>query len=83
MKAVRIADLKNQLSEHLRAVERGEEVTVTDRARPIARIVPLDDAEVTLQAAEVPFADVKGLEHRRASWSGASLELLQEERGTR
>lgn len=37
---VRIADLKTHLSAHLRAVRRGQTVTVLDRDTPIARIVP-------------------------------------------
>ena len=41
MKRVKIAELKDQLSCHLREVERGGEVEVTDRDRPIARIVPV------------------------------------------
>ncbi len=40
MRAVRIAELKARLSEYLRMVRRGQEVTVLDRETPIARIVP-------------------------------------------
>jgi prevent-host-death family protein len=40
MKAVRIADLKARLSEHLRAVRKGRTLTVFDRDTPVARIVP-------------------------------------------
>lgn len=42
MDTVRIADLKARLSEHLRAVRRGRTLTVLDRERAIARIVPYD-----------------------------------------
>jgi prevent-host-death family protein len=42
MDMVRIADLKARLSEHLRAVRRGRSLTVLDRDRPIARIVPFE-----------------------------------------
>src|SRR5438876_12166544 len=41
MKRVKIAELKDHLSAHLRSVERGGELEVTDRERPIARIVPI------------------------------------------
>lgn len=41
MKTVGIAELKAQLSETLARVKAGEEVTVTEHGRPIARIVPL------------------------------------------
>lgn len=36
-----IADLKARLSEYLAKVRAGEEVLVTDRGTPIARIMPL------------------------------------------
>ncbi len=41
MRAVNIADLKNNLSRYLKEVRRGGEVLVKDRNKPIARIVPL------------------------------------------
>lgn len=40
MTDVRIAQLKARLSEYLRAVRRGHDVTVYDRNEPIARLVP-------------------------------------------
>lgn len=40
MSKVGVADLKAKLSEHLRTVKRGEEVTVYDRNVPVARIIP-------------------------------------------
>jgi antitoxin (DNA-binding transcriptional repressor) of toxin-antitoxin stability system len=40
MDTVGIADLKARLSAHLRAVRRGRTLTVLDRDRPVARIVP-------------------------------------------
>lgn len=40
MKAVRIAELKARLSEHLRSVRNGRTLTVLDRDTPVARIVP-------------------------------------------
>lgn len=45
MRAVRIAELKAKLSEHLRAVRRGHTITVFDRDQPIARIVPYRNGE--------------------------------------
>ena len=37
-KAVNVADLKNHLSEHLDAVEKGEEIVICRRNVPFARI---------------------------------------------
>jgi antitoxin (DNA-binding transcriptional repressor) of toxin-antitoxin stability system len=42
METVRIADLKARLSAHLRAARHGRTLTVLDRDRAIARIVPYD-----------------------------------------
>jgi prevent-host-death family protein len=44
MKAVRVAELKARLSEHLRAVRNGERITVLDRRTPIAQLVPVTEA---------------------------------------
>lgn len=41
MKTATISKLKATLSEHLARVKAGEEVVVTERGKPIARIVPL------------------------------------------
>jgi prevent-host-death family protein len=38
-RAVNVADLKNHLSEHLDAVEKGEEIVICRRNVPFARIV--------------------------------------------
>ena len=40
MKQVRIAQFKARLSEYLRSVQRGHELTILDRDRPIATVVP-------------------------------------------
>jgi len=45
MRAVNIAELKDNLSRYLGEVRRGGEVIVKDRNRPIARIVPLGALE--------------------------------------
>jgi prevent-host-death family protein len=40
MKPVGVAELKSRLSEYLRAVRKGHEITVMDRDTPVARLVP-------------------------------------------
>jgi prevent-host-death family protein len=40
-----VAQIKARLSEYLRQVKSGEEVLITERGMPVARIVPLDDGE--------------------------------------
>lgn len=39
---VGIRELKAKLSEHLQRVNEGETIVVTDRGRPVARLVPYD-----------------------------------------
>ncbi len=41
MEIAGVAEVKARLSEYLARVRGGEEVLVTDRGRPIARIVPM------------------------------------------
>lgn len=42
MRSIGIRELRQQASRHLREVaERGETIEVTDRGRPVARIVPV------------------------------------------
>ncbi|PYX86245.1 MAG: hypothetical protein DMG70_01085 [Acidobacteria bacterium] len=56
MKQTGIADLKARLSEYLRAVRRGDTVTILDRETPVARIVPVHGAglHVRKPAADAP-----------------------------
>jgi len=84
MKQVGIAELKDHLSEHLRAVERGAEIEVTDRNRPIVRIVPAsrESGSVILPSLR-PFAEIRARQFTPANWGVSSLELLLQERGER
>ena len=42
MQSVGVRDLKNRLSHHLKRVRAGARLTVTERGRPIATLVPID-----------------------------------------
>ena len=44
MRKASVSILKAQLSQYLAAVKAGEEVVVTDRGTPIARLVPIGEA---------------------------------------
>jgi len=85
MNRVKIADLKDHLSEYLRAVEAGAEVTVTDRNRPIARISPVPAAggPLRLMPPTRDFIAIRDRERVPANWSVDSTRLLREERGDR
>lgn len=42
MKQVGIAELKARLSHYLREVRQGQPITVVDRDRPVARLLPIE-----------------------------------------
>lgn len=52
METAGVADLKARLSEYLARVKSGEEVLVTDRGRPVARLVPVGTETVADDEAE-------------------------------
>jgi prevent-host-death family protein len=43
MRSIGIRELRQHASRYLREVERGETIEITDRGRPVARIVPTAD----------------------------------------
>lgn len=45
-----VRELRDHLSEYLRRVRRGERVTITDRGRPIATLVGVQEDEATASA---------------------------------
>jgi len=59
MRTTNIAELKNHLSSFLADVKRGEEILISDRNQPIAKIVPLHNTadfsaeELALAAAGI------------------------------
>jgi prevent-host-death family protein len=44
-KSASVVQLKSGLSEYLRLVKAGHEIVITERGVPVARVLPLDDAE--------------------------------------
>ncbi len=49
MKTAAVTELKNRLSHYLRAVSRGETVTVLDRGKPVAQLTPVAAVDEHLQ----------------------------------
>ncbi|HEY1540438.1 MAG TPA: type II toxin-antitoxin system prevent-host-death family antitoxin [Solirubrobacteraceae bacterium] len=45
MRSIGIRELRQQASKHLRDVEAGETIEVTDRGRPVALLVPVPQAD--------------------------------------
>jgi len=82
MKQVRIAELKAKLSEFLRAVEGGESITVLDRNRSIAQIVPIrprSGLRIRKPSSNSPPPNKVSLP-KSAKLSVDVLEMLLEER---
>ena len=55
MKTAAVSRLKASLSEYLAKVKAGEEVIVTDRGKPVAKLVPLkrDDLDIPSHLVEL------------------------------
>ena len=89
MKRIGVAELKNNLSRELRAVQAGEEIEVMDRTRPIARIVPVATSAarpsqgIRIRPAKRPFAEIRDRRYEPLPGGSDSLALLMEERGER
>lgn len=45
MKSASIAEVKNGFSKYVRAVQKGEEIIVTNRGESVAKLVPFDPGE--------------------------------------
>jgi prevent-host-death family protein len=45
MKPAKVSEVKAELSRYLARVKRGEEVVITERGRPIAKLVPIPPDE--------------------------------------
>jgi prevent-host-death family protein len=85
MAQVGISELRSHLSEHLHRAEAGEVIEVLDRARPIAKVVPIANAGTALELipAERSFASVRAVRLPPAVLSMSSLEALRHDRGSR
>ncbi len=85
MTRVSISELKSHLSEHLRSAEAGETIHVMDRARPIAKVVPMDHESEGLDVvpAACSFASVRKVRVTPIKASMSSLDALRIERGSR
>ena len=50
MPTAAVSDLKARLSEYLKKVTAGAEILITDRGKPVARLVPLSRAKITRES---------------------------------
>jgi prevent-host-death family protein len=89
---VAIGELKARLSEYVARARGGEEITITDRGRPVARLSPLSSHQAAgSREAELIRSGLARAPTRRldAAWlkaprpkdpTGRSLEFILEER---
>ncbi len=83
---VGVRDLKNQLSRYLDRVKEGDEVIVTERGRPVARLTALDHADDRLAsliasgAVRPPKSRTRHRPPRRIRARSSVSELVADQR---
>jgi prevent-host-death family protein len=85
---VGIRQLRNQLSKWVARVRNGEEVTITDRGKPVARLVPVDgESKFDRLVREGVIMPARARRRPRArprvAASGSVSELVVDDRGRR
>ena len=89
--SVGIRDAKMHLSKYLKMVQQGAEVTITDRGRPVGKIIPIHTKEMPLKERIKRMEDRGQIEPVTAKGqvkippaipapNGIAQQLLQEER---
>jgi len=73
MSTVSLAEAKTHLSHLLDQVEAGEEVVITRRGQPVARITPVEKPKH-------PIKSLAEFRSRMVRWRKSSAELLREMR---
>ena len=71
MSIVNLAEAKTHLSHLLDQVEAGEEIVITRRGQPIARITPLEKPKQ-------PVKSLAGFRSRMPHWRKSSADLLSD-----
>lgn len=79
-----IRELRDHLSRYLERVQGGEELTVTDRGRPVARLVPLSQPVILDQLIAEGVVEAAGRQRsrpaRRVSPDAPVSDLVAEQR---
>jgi prevent-host-death family protein len=83
---VGVRDLKNNLSRYIEQVRGGQEVIVTDRGQPVARLSAVSDATTKLAAlvaaglVRAPISTVRSRPARRVRANGSVSDLVADQR---
>jgi antitoxin (DNA-binding transcriptional repressor) of toxin-antitoxin stability system len=81
---VGVAELKNNLSKHLRLVEGGEVIEVTDHHRAIAMLVPIEvKSRLVVRPALRPFSEIAHKVYPPRNEGVDYVEMLLEDRQRR
>ena len=80
-----VRDLRDHLSRYLERVQAGEELTVTDRGRPVARLVPITELRpferlVAEGVVKPTVARRRSRPSRRVDTDGSASDLVAEQR---
>jgi prevent-host-death family protein len=82
---VGVRELKAKLSEYLGRAAAGEQITVTDRGRPVARLVSVDSGSALERGIEEGWIESPRRTHlepaRRHRSDRSVLDVLDEDRG--
>lgn len=62
MEYIGIRKIKNSLSQYLELVKKGEIISITDRGKPVAKLVPV--------VSEFPPEIIEMLDQKLATWDG-------------
>ncbi|HMM54515.1 MAG TPA: type II toxin-antitoxin system prevent-host-death family antitoxin [Candidatus Desulfobacillus sp.] len=78
MKLASISQTKNQLSALIDQVRHGETVVITDRDRPVAKLVPIAAEEPETTSGSLALLERKGIIRRGRSEPCALAQPLQQ-----
>jgi prevent-host-death family protein len=67
-KTIGIRELKEQLSGHIKEVKKGATLVITERGKPVARLLPVSPAETPIEARLHELVDAGVI-----AWSGRKL----------
>lgn len=84
-KRIKIADLKANLSRHLRDIKAGQSITVVDRDAPVALLSPLGISSADILSVRAPLVDPRKLatlsSPLKKQTNFSSLDILTDTRG--
>jgi prevent-host-death family protein len=80
--SIGVGELRQYASTYLARVREGESIVITDRGRPIARIVPLGEGESDWQAAWIAQGRMRPATAAAAGWLDVEPVPLVDAAGT-